>query len=131
MLLVCFYFLGGTVSYAAPKECDNSGDFTFITETGLISLAIVSGAYWLSPLGGWRAEINTLTDDEMFVRRQLLLTTDRQVKEYGVSVLAKIRSQKQTKHKKIARFNRWFYPAVVTSGTIAIMIVRHFRLRDR
>lgn len=77
----------------------------------------------LSPISEWEAEVQRLTEDEIFIERWVLLNTDSASVQRGQVLLEKTRNQRAVTQQKLSRFKRWFYPAVTLIGTGGLLLL--------
>ncbi len=124
---VIFAMLLTNVSVATPSRTENDRH-NREERGGRTGLAILVGlgvnvlGRWLTPLDEWHAEIQKLTEDELFVERWMLLNDDPASIEKGKRAIANIQKQQETIEKKRKRFLWWYYPTVTVIGAGAMML---------
>lgn len=130
LTLICaliFAILLVDVSIATPiKETNDS--FTreksnpFIGLPTLVVMGVTSFGRWLTPLDEWQAEIHKLNEDELFVRRWMLVNNDLDSREKGKRAIVKIQKRRNAIEKKRNRFRWWYYPSITVIGAGAMML---------
>ena len=124
---VIFAMLLVNVSVATPIETASNPPIEKESRllTGLPTLVVIgvtSFGRWLTPLDEWEAEIRKLTEDELFVKRWMLVNYDPASLERANRALSIIQQQRTAVKKKRNRFLWWYYPTMTVVGAGAMML---------
>jgi hypothetical protein len=76
-----------------------------------------------SPISTWENEIDTLTEDQRFLERWMLINTDPTEVQRIQKLIEEAEQEKILVKKKMTRFKRWFYPVVTLVGTGGIFLI--------
>ena len=133
--LILFCFISCLFSVTAldvSAHDDDAGgaisDISITVITFAVPIVISEIAYIISPIDEWKAEINILTEDANFVRRQMFFTDNPFMLQRGELLLKEIEMKKQAKQKKLSRFNRRFYTVIGVVGT-GVLVGMSYLLR--
>ena len=120
VLLFAFVFMATSPAAQAqsPREESNS----LLGLPSLVIIGVTSFGRWLTPLDEWHAEIHKLTDDELFIRRWMLVNNDFASLEKGKKAITKIQKRRKAIQKKRKRFLWWYYPTITLIGAGAGML---------
>jgi len=121
-----FCFVLPTIGFSSD-DSKYEPDFAFVRNPSLFALAFASVSYHLSPVAKLEKEIKNLNEDQLFIRRRLLLNTSPELEKRANKVIADLQKQKTEKQKKLKRTRLWFYPAAVAVSTgiiAAISLIR-------
>lgn len=124
---VIFAMILTNVSVAIPIETASNPPIREESRllTGLPTLVVIgvtSFGRWLTPLDEWQAEIRTLTEDELFVKRWMLVNYDPASLERANRAISIIQQQRKAIEKKRNRFLWWYYPTITVVGAGAMML---------
>jgi hypothetical protein len=109
------------VSAASDNNNSSSDREPFISLPMAISIGFITGAIFISPYEEMTREIYTLKQDQLFLRRHLLINQDLSFRERTFSVLEVSRAKQRETEKKLKRFSYWFFPSLVVAGTGVFM----------
>ena len=99
--------------FAAPADSNgNTSGQGLMPQFTLFSIGYGYLVQKFSPIPKWENEIDTLTEDQRFIERWMLLNTDPEGVQRAQQLLEKTQEKKAVIQKKLSRFKRWFYPAV-------------------
>ncbi|MCE2399301.1 hypothetical protein J4G08_00275 [Candidatus Poribacteria bacterium] len=101
---------------AGNNNSSNDRDY-LIGLPEVISLTFMTGAFIISPYGKMQREIYTLKQDQLFLRRHLLINQDPTFRKQTFSVLEITRAKQRETEHKLRRFSYWFFPSLVVAGT--------------
>lgn len=115
-LIVCILW---TVCFPVCSAADNSNSDTesFFDLPEVLSIGFMVGAIALSPYGKMRREIYELKQDQLFIRRHLMINQDPLFQKRTYSVLEITREKERQAKKKLRRFSYWFFPSLVVATT--------------
>lgn len=124
---VIFATFMANISVATPVETVNkpptreeSRSFTGLPT--LVVIGVTSFGRWLTPLDEWQAEIRKLTEDELFVKRWMLVNYDPASLERANRAISIIQQQRKAIEKKRNRFLWWYYPSITLVGAGAMLL---------
>lgn len=115
------------VSVATPIETVNNPPIreenrSFTGLPTLVVIGVTSIGRWLTPLDEWQAEIHKLNEDELFVKRWMLVNYDPISLERANRAISIIQQQRKAVEKKRNRFMWWYYPSITVIGAGAMML---------
>lgn len=124
---VIFAMLLANISVATPVEIASNPppreESRFLTGLPtLVVIGVTSFGRWLTPLDEWQAEIRKLTEDELFVKRWMLVNYDPASLEKANRAISIIQQQRKALEKKRNRFLWWYYPTITVVGAGAMML---------
>ena len=124
---VIFAMLLANISAATPIETASNPptreESRFLTGLPtLVVIGVTSIGRWLTPLDEWQAEIHKLNEDELFVKRWMLVNYDPISLERANRAISIIQQQRKAIEKKRKRFLWWYYPSITVIGAGAMML---------
>ena len=127
IMTVIFAMLLANVSVATPIETVNNPPIreenrSFTGLPTLVVIGVTSFGRWLTPLDEWQAEIHKLTEDELFVKRWMLINYDPASLEKANRAISIIQQERKAVEKKRKRFLWWYYPSITVIGAGAMML---------
>ena len=120
VLLFVFVFMATPLAAQAQSSREESNSLFGLPS--LVIIGVTSFGRWLTPLDEWHAEIHKLTDDELFIRRWMLVNNDFASLEKGKKAITKIQKRRKAIEKKRKRFLWWYYPTITLIGAGAGML---------
>lgn len=115
-LIVCILW---TVCVPVCSASDNSNGDTesFFDLPEVLSIGFMFGAIAISPYREMRREIYDLEQDQLFIKRHLMINQDPLFQKRTYSVLEITREKERQAKKRLRRFSYWFFPSLVVATT--------------
>lgn len=114
VLIFAFVFMATSPAVQAQSSREESKSFFGLPS--LVIIGVTSFGRWLTPLDEWHTEIHKLTEDELFVRRWMLVNNDFASLKKGKQTIEIIQKRRKAIKKKRKRFLWWYYPTITAIG---------------
>ena len=126
LFLITALILAFSIATLSPVFADMNGDHETRNLGPQFTLFSIGYGYLVqkySPISEWENEIDKLTEDQRFLERWMLISTNTTEIQRAQALIEKAEGEKIVIKKKMTRFKRWFYPVVTLVGTGGIFLI--------